>query len=295
VHPAPESSADGWTESEAALFETFVVPGYLARFVSALSRALVPSAEARVGHPGCRTGAGDAEVLRQLADGQLIGWDPSVASVELARTKARAGAFQAEYSNAHSRDFAEGAFSHVLVLHPRLRSPVASRTRTPSSASGSGDWGAVATREWGVAIEEGLRLLAPMGQLLVALPLAGSFAELVDLLDEYALKYDDHDLGLRVREFNRVLPTRDELAAFLGAVTDYAEVTEDVHELPFEAPRALVDDPAVRLLVLPELSAAASAPDAQRYLLDALSRYFSESPLTLTVRVGVASARKRPA
>ena len=116
------SDAAGWTEVDVAVYETFVVPRYTARFGELLVEMVTPSVDARIAHLGCRTGYPDPQVLARLPDAHLYGWDRSVPAVELARVKQQALGVPMEYATTEdgSNPFPEGAFSHVFSIHPTV-------------------------------------------------------------------------------------------------------------------------------------------------------------------------------
>jgi hypothetical protein len=140
------------------------------------------------------------------------------------------------------------------------------------------------------------RLLYPGGQALLALPIRGAFYELLDLLREYVLKHDDGELAQQIEHAFSLRPTAAELSAELEAAgLDDIAVTHYATELTFESARAFTEDPAMRLLVLPEIAAFTDRRRfgaALSYVREAIDRYWSESEFSLTVHIGAASARK---
>src|SRR5438552_1230792 len=75
--------------ADAAVFETHVVPRYLAMFAGRLLEMLVPSRDARVCHLQCRTGFPDRLLLDRLQNAHVFGVDASEPAIELARAKAK--------------------------------------------------------------------------------------------------------------------------------------------------------------------------------------------------------------
>ena len=66
-------------------------------------------------------------------------------------------------------------------------------------------------------------------------------------------------------------------------------------QLTFDGGRAFTEDPTTRLMILPDLLATADIDDLGSglgYVRDAVDKYWSESEFSLTVNVGVVSARK---
>ena len=262
--------------SEAAIFETFVVPRYLASFGELLVEMLADGADAQVAHLLCRTGYPDRGVALRLPGAHVYGCDPSPSAVELARVKAATMAeLTADYRVTERLpvELPAGAFSHVLSLHPILR-----------------------PAERGRLLEECARLLGPNGQVLVAIPMRGSFQEVFDLLREFALKSEAVEVTQAVELASVARPTMEGLGAELEeAGFHYVDVELRTLTLEFQSGRAFFEDPVARLLVLPELRATLAIEDPERafsYVRDAIDKYWSEASFPLTVNVGCATGRR---
>lgn len=263
------------SSADAAILETFVVPRYLSLFGDLAMEMLLAGDEAQVVHLGCRTGYPDRKIYERV-QAHIIGVDPSLPALELARNKAAVlGDVPIEYRIAEElpADLDPGAFSNVLCLHP--------------TTSDSG------RAELMVQMSE---LLYSGGQALLALPLKGSFQEISDLFREYALKYDDGEFSKAVEEAMATRPTIETLHEELEqAGLDDIDVEIRQTELPFDSGRAFIEDPVSRLLILPELRSWLSVTDLKgplEYVRDAIDKYWSEGKLGLTLNVGCASARK---
>ena len=154
--------------SEAAIFETFVVPRYLSLFGDLALEMVAEGPDAQVVHLYCRTGYPDRGMLAKLPGAHFYGIDPSPHAIELARAKAQTmPGMVANYRVAEIPvPLTDGAFSHGYSLHPL-----------------------VVPEERRRLFAEFARLIAPSGQVLVAMPMRGSYLEIADLLREYALKY----------------------------------------------------------------------------------------------------------
>jgi SAM-dependent methyltransferase len=262
--------------AEAAIFETFVVPRYLAAFGDLVLEMLAEGQDAQVAHLLCRTGFPDRGIARRLTRAHIYGCDPSPHAIELARLKAATmPEMSADYcvSDGLPSPFPEGAFSHALVLHAAARGP-----------------------ERVSILRECARLLAPHGQVLMAVAMRGSFQEIFDLLREFALKHEAIDLAQAVEHAALERPTMEVLSAQMEeAGFDYVDVERKsmIHE--FQAGRAFFEDPIARLVVLPELRASLAVDDVDgplAYVRDAIDRYWSEEAFPLTVNVGCASGRR---
>jgi SAM-dependent methyltransferase len=264
--------------AEAAIYETFVIPRYVSLFGELALETLAESEDAQVVHVHCRTGYPDRGIAMKLSGAHLVGVDTSVAALELARAKAATmPEMVSDYRLAESlpTPLPPSAFSHAFVLHP------------------PGD-----IEERAALLEECARLLAPHGQVVLALPLRGSFQEIADLLREYALKYEDPDISRAVDLAVHVRPTVDSLGAELEhAGFDFVDVSLRPTSLRFQSGRDFFEDPVTRLLVLPELRSDLGMDDVEgplAYVRDAIDKYWSDGPFELTVNVGCGSGRRLP-
>jgi SAM-dependent methyltransferase len=264
--------------SDAAVFEAFVAPRLGALYGELLAVAIRPFAQSRVAHVGCRTGFPDLLLASHLPGGELFGVDPSPSAVELAQTKAALlPDFRAYYLAAAGLPTPlEGeAFSHVLCLDPVAPSAV----------------------DRAALLAEARRLLVPEGQLVVGLPLRGSFQEVFDLLREYALKYDDAHVGPAAEAALALRPTVEAVADEFEAA-GFVDVDVDLvrTELEFRGGRDFLEDPLTRLVVLPDVLAhlglEGPLDEPFAYVRDAIDRYWSEATFGLTVYVGCASGTR---
>jgi SAM-dependent methyltransferase len=261
---------------DAAIFETFVVPHYLSLFAERLVEMIVPGRDARVCHLQCRTGYPDRLLLERLPNAHVYGCDNSEHAIELARAKAKTLAgFVSDYRviEGQTTPFPAGAFSHGFTMHP-LSAPAERR----------------------MLLEELARIVAPRGQALVAMPLRGSFAEIADLLRECALKNELTDLINAVEAAMQLRPTDDLFKRELEAVGfDHVDVDLRTRTLKFESGRQLFEDPATRLMLLPEFRVNLHMNDDRpfSYVREAIDKYWSDGMFELTVNVGVVSGRRK--
>jgi len=264
--------------AEAAIFETFVVPRYLSLFGELALETLAESDDAQVVHLYCRTGYPDRGIAMRLSGAHVIGVDPSPAALELA--KAKAATMPGMVSEYRTLDelpspLPAAGFSHAITLHP-LANPT----------------------DRGKVLAELARLLAPHGQVIVAMPLRGSFQELGDLIREYALKYDDNEVAHAVEQASIVRPTVEMFGAELEeAGFDFVDVSLRPTTLTFRSGRDFFEDPIARLLILPEvrLNLGLDDPDkAFTYVREAIDKYWSDGTFELSVHVGCATGRRVP-
>jgi SAM-dependent methyltransferase len=262
--------------AEAAIFETFVVPRYLSFFGELLLDMIVESEQARVVHLYCRTGYPDRGISLKLVGAHIVGADTSPAALQLARAKAATMPnMVAEYRvfDDFPTLLPTSAFSHAVAIHP---------------LTSEGDRGRL--------FEECARLLAPHGQALVAMPLRGSFQELGDLLQEYALKYDDAEVGQAVEKATEARPTAEGLTGEVEkAGFEFVDVGSRQSVLRFRSGRDFFEDPVARLLILPEVKLHLRLEDANKALLyvrEAIDKYWSDGTFELTVNVGCVTGRR---
>lgn len=261
--------------SDAAVFETFVVPRYLSLFGELALELLAVVEGAQVIHVGCRTGYPDRGIVMKVPRARVVGCDASPHALELARAKAATtGGSAIEYVECHELPlpFSDGAFSHALSLQPPA---------DPASREG--------------LFVEMHRLLTAHGQAIVALPMRGSFVEVGDLLREFALKNEDTPLAQAVDRAMMSRPTVEVLTGELeSAGFEYVDVDLRPAVLAFDSGRDFVEDPITRLLLWPEfrrnLGVELERPMA--YVREAIDKYWSDSRFELTVNVGCATGRR---
>lgn len=266
---------DKLTPADAAIFETFVVPRYLALYGDLLLEMLLAGEAARILHVGCRTGYPDLKLYERVDQAEILGLDESLPALELARNKAasrRDAAIEYRILEDGLSELEPEQFTHAIVLHP------------------------ISTAEQRLEMLGQMReLLCPGGQALVALPLRGSFQEVADLLREYALKFDDSEFSKAVEYALATRPSIESLSEELENV-GFEDVDVEIRQtfLPFDSGRAFVEDPVTRLQILPEIRTWLGDHELKQpldYVRDAIDKYWSEGKLELAVNIGCASAR----
>ncbi|WP_394828737.1 class I SAM-dependent methyltransferase [Pendulispora albinea] len=293
----PRRIDHGFSAEQVAEFDRFVAPGYLAPFAQlalehlehrpSFTRRLAdtsePARRARVAHLYARTGYYDDAVLRALPGAQLFGTDPSPDAVACASATSESRAARGvlpgdcDYRVVASipSPFDDGWFSHGVTIHP---------------AGNIGDRARL--------LAEYRRLLAPGGQIVLAIPLRGSFTELGDLLREYALKHDAPDVEAAVTGATSLRPGAEGLALELSrAGFEQVTVTTKTTSLAFPSGQAMFDDAAMRLLVFPELeqNLGIALTKPLIYAQSAIDKYWSGGDaFELTIVAGCAAGFRRP-
>jgi SAM-dependent methyltransferase len=281
ARPGDASVVTPLAPPDAAVFETFVVPRYLRWFGDLACEMLVAPenpGDAIVAHLGCRTGFPDRLLVDVLGPLRLVGTDPSLPALELARAKAAAiPEMSADYRpfEKFPSPLPEASFTHAIVLHPMGRA--SARLHFAKEAQ---------------------RVLAPGGELVFALPLRGSFCEIVDLLREFAVKFDQMPVADAVDAAAALRPSPESLGEELEAL-GFVDVDVDFRTVgvSFQGGRDLFEDPTTRLLLLPEWQANLNLDEerlaaAFAYVREAVDRYWAEGGFELTVHVGCARAFK---
>lgn len=295
--PVSRPTAGRLNPADAAIWETFVVPRYLSLFGELALEAVVEIDQAQLVHVGCRTGYPDRGLAMKLPNATIVGIDTSPHALALARAKAATmKGMVADYREVEGLPFPlpDRAFSHALALHPfigRVKPPaVAASTRDSNPGEHAEDTARA------MLFAEMKRLLAPSGQLLVAVPLRGSFLEIADLLREFALKFEDTALSLAVDRALALRPTVEMLTQELEeAGFEYIDVSLRPATLGFTSGRDLLEDPLTRLALLPEFRLNLGIEELDRpmaYVREAIDKYWSDGTFQLSVNVGCASARR---
>jgi ubiquinone/menaquinone biosynthesis C-methylase UbiE len=264
------------TAAEAAIYESLVVPRYLQLFGASAVAMLWPSSQAAVAHIGCRTGYPAEQIAERLPGCSLTAVDGSPAAVDLARAKASLLRIASSYSLADQLPtaLATGEFSHAMALHPDGR-----------------------VGDYSLLLGEMHRVLGQGGQMVMALPLRGSFASLYDLLREYSLRNDLPHFGEAVDLASSARPNPETIVEQCERVGfGDVDVGVELVGVAFENGRDFLEDPISRLVVGPDvrlsLPVDAGVDDAMMYVADAISKYWSEIQFDLEVNIGCVSARK---
>lgn len=261
--------------SDAALYETFVVPRYLSLFGELALEVLAHARGAQVIHIGCRTGYPDRGILLKLPNAHVTGCDASSHALGVARAKAQTtGESNIEYVEAKELPlpFDDASFSHALSLHPPA---------DPASRQG--------------LLQEMHRLLTAHGQAVLALPMRGSFIEVADLLREYALKADDAVLGQAVERAVALRPTPESITSEMEAIGfEYVDIDLRPAVLAFDSGREFLEDPITRLLLLSEFrrNLGVEVEKSMAYVREAIDKYWSDGTFELTIHVGCATGRR---
>lgn len=280
--PPPASSSGGsrlgppLLERDLDALERDVVPRYLEPFIAIATQLLVPSTPASVVVIGSRAGVEASIVADRLPGASLKGLEVSDASLRRAAARQLPLAASFEVLRGPPTKLPDRSFTHALAIHPMC---------------------VRATRR--ELLVDMRRLLVDGGQGVLAVPLRGSFPEILDMLREYALQKDLPKLAeaIEIGAANRPTPETisDELE---NAGLDDVEVDVQLLSVRFASGREFVHHPVFELMVAPDTRAAldmapAVATDALAYARAAIQKYWSDGELDLTVNIAAASGRRR--
>lgn len=261
------------TEQDALVYDAYVVPRYAAVFGAMLLRAFVAPSRPAVLDAACASGYPSLEILRRVDDhGRVVAIDRSAALVELASRKAVEAAGRRIFFRRGSLDelrFGDQVFDAVVM-----------------------NLGLLETADPARFLRECFRVLASGGQLVVTVPLAGTFQEILDLLAEVALKHELTNVNERVLALADRHPSAEAVASMIEAAGfERVAVHTDPFTLPFRTAADVFRDPVVRMVALDEWRWAAGADDDADRVLGlverALETYFA-GPFALTVHAACA-------
>ena len=249
------------------------VPLHPPELSEAAASLLLVGEAARVAHLGSLTGYPAEELLKRLPNTTGVGVESSEACVALASRKQAAELFTYRAGEPSESQLPSQSFSHVLVLHPQ----------------GSHD-------ERAKLFTEAHRLLYAGGQVLVSLPLSRSFPEILDLLDEFALKYDDAAITRALEKAAGERVTVESVSEELEAA-GFTDIDFEIksEKLGYDSGRAFLEDPSVRYFIVPQIEAWLDQTDlasAMEYISRAIDKYWSDIRMDMQFSIAAFSARR---
>jgi ubiquinone/menaquinone biosynthesis C-methylase UbiE len=271
-----DMAADEIDYQSALAYETVVIPQYARAFGELLLRAVIVPARANILDLSCRTGYPALELLRLMGEGRLVSIDPDSSFLELARERAGEEVGRRLFLKQESVEalpFGNQVFTNVV-------GNLVDRTTT----------------DRGLLLSEAARVLVPGGQLVITMPLRGSFAEVLDLFREVALKHDLAGVSERVEQYAMSLPSREMWQTEIES-RGFGDVSveQSTFNLTFESGHHLFADPTTLVAAAPEWQWIASAIDSPADVIyrvqDAVDVYFRGRAFEVTVVAGCGSAR----
>lgn len=266
-----------YDERDVAALVGEVLPKYLCFFANLAVDRLILAPKAAVATMGVLGSSVVDAVAERLPSAVIQCFEPSQAAVHAAIDRTNSAPTQVDVEAVATLPIKrpDASFTHVVAVHPIVGR--ADRIRL--------------TREL-------FRVLVPGGQLLLTLPLRGSYPEIADMLREYALKHDVAAMAEAIEVGLQARPTPETLSEELDAVGFWdVDVEVELLSVPFDTGRDFAQHPLFRLIVGPEIAALLDRPademgPALEYAKLAVQNYWSEGQFDLTVNIGCVNARK---
>ncbi len=260
-------------ENDAAVLDTFVVPSYLRLFWEASRNMLLVGEAARVVQLGSLTGYPGRDWLSRMPNTTGLGVESSEACVVLAAQKEAPEKFSYLTGDPTATGLQAHTFSHALMMHP---------IGTPEKRA--------------ELLSEAARLLYSGGQALISLPLSRSFPEVLDLIEEFSLKYDDTDITRSLEQAAAERVTIESLSEELEAA-GFSDIDFEIHHdtICYDSGRAFLEDPSVRFFIAPQIEAWLEQVDlgsAMEYVGRAIDKYWSDSRMEMGLSIASFSARR---
>ena len=266
-----------YDEQDVAALASEVLPKYLCFFANLAIDRLILAPRAAVGAMGVLGSAVVDGVSERLPSAVIQCFEPSIAGVRAAvdRTSSASNTIEVEALATLPIQRPDSSFTHVIAVHP-----------------------IIGRAERILLTRELFRVLVPGGQMLLTLPLRGSYPEIADMLREFALKHDSTEMGEAVEIGAHARPTPETLSEELDEAGFWdVDVDVELLSVPFDTGRDFALHPLFRLIVAPEISALLGLPEnevgpAIEYAKLAIQNYWSEGQFDLTVNIGCVNARK---
>jgi ubiquinone/menaquinone biosynthesis C-methylase UbiE len=227
----------------------------------------------RVVQLGSLTGYPAREILERMPNTTGVGVERSEACADLASQKQPPEVFTYLVGDPANTGLPAHSFSHAVLLHP----------------TGSAEFRAK-------LFTEAARLLYSGGQAIVSLPLSRSFPEILDLVGEFGLKYDDTSISRALEQAASERLTVESISEELEAA-GFSDVDFEIHHdlLGYDSGRAFLEDPSVRYFIAPQIEAWLDQLDlgpALEYVGRAIDKYWSDTRMEMGISVAAFSARR---
>lgn len=263
----------------ARVYDTEILPIWAERF----GRLLLAEARVRSGamvlNVACGTGYPALELLEKMDGGRIIAIDSSSALLDVARSKAE------DLSGKRIFFRTEGNKDRLS-----FDSDVYDLTFTN-----------LGLREIDSPPEEALaelaRVTAPGGQVLVTLPLRGTWAEFIDIYREVLTKHDRHDTLQSLVEYEDTLPEPEVAIEWLEAagLKDVDLVVEEF-SLLFKSSREFFFAPVIEFGPLRSWKKLAGKGQEMQdifwFIKESIDAYFGDRAFSVTVVAGCLCGRK---
>lgn len=263
----------------ARVYDTEILPIWAERFGRLLLAEARVRANAMVLNVACGTGYPALELLEKMDGGRIIAIDSSSALLDVARTKAdnlsgKRIFFRTE-GNQERLSFDDDVYD-LTFTNLGLRE-LASTPRE--------------------ALAELARVTAPGGQVLVTLPLRGTWTEFLDIYREVLTKHDRHDTLQALGDYEDTLPEPEVAIEWLEA-TGLRDVDLVVEEfsLLFKSSREFFFAPVIEFGPLRDWKRLAGKGQQMQdifwFIKESIDAYFGDRAFSVTVVAGCLCGRK---
>lgn len=266
-------------DQAVAIYDTLVAPKFVAPFSRLLLQGIPEGLKGQVLQLGCGTGTGTIDILSKIDQGgRVIAVDRNAALLDLARRRTANAIGKRVFFKQESGErlsFGSQVFDYVtgnLILE--------------------------GAQSESAVLAEMTRVLRPGGTFVLTKALAGTFEEVLDMLEELTVRYELPGIERRLEQLSYRYPTPEVLENVVRqhGLTDLSVTWEEFH-LSYHSAREMFEDPVIRLVAYPEWRwvAMGEASKEQKLMAEveqALSTYFGRHPFSLTVRAGLVVGKK---
>ncbi len=262
----------------ARVYDTEILPIWAERFGRMLLAEAQIRPNAMVLNVACGTGYPALELLDKMDGGRIIALDSSSALLDVARSKAEnlsgKRIFFRTEGNKERLSFDSDVYD-LTFTNLGLR-----EIDSPPED----------------ALAELARVTAPGGQVLVTLPLRGTWMEFLDIYREVLTKHDRHDTLGALTEYEATLPEPDVAIEWLEAagLTDVDLVVEEF-SLLFKSSREFFFAPVIEFGPLREWKKLAGKGQEMQdifwFIKESIDAYFGERAFSVTVVAGCLVGR----
>ena len=271
-------------ERLARVYDSEILPLYGRRFAQLALRALDPRPAASVLEIGCATGDLTLELSRRLDEAsRIVALELSLPLLAQAQSKLAADPAAARKIQLQQTQ---------MPLHPTLVLPDSAFDLCVSNL------GIADAPEPRRAVAELASMLKPGGELLLTLPLRGTWGEFLDIYREVLREHDKPDRLAALDGYIAALPDGDQCAGWLEDAGLYGvELTVDRWQLLFKSAREFFYAPVIHLGPLSRWKRLAGGGDEMQdgcfFAKEAIDAYFAGGVFSVTVVGAVVKGWKK--
>ncbi len=263
----------------ARVYDTEILPIWAERFGRLLLAEAKVGPNAMVLNVSCGTGYPALELLEKMDGGRIIAIDSSSALLDVARSKAEdlsgKRIFFRTEGNRERLSFDDDVYD-LTFTNLGLRD----FTSPPKEA-----------------MAELARVTRPGGQLLVTLPLRGTWAEFLDIYREVLTKHDRHETLQALAEYEDTLPEPDVAIEWLEAAgLENVDLVVEEFSLLFMSSREFFFAPVIEFGPLREWKRLAGKGQQMQdifwFIKESIDAYFGDRAFSVTVVAGCLCGRK---